>query len=43
MIPAGLADDQQLILVEKDASGSISTRNVMAVRFSQLEDPQAAD
>jgi len=43
MIPAGLADDQQLILVEKDAGGSISTRNIMAVRFSQLEDPQAAD
>jgi protein-L-isoaspartate(D-aspartate) O-methyltransferase len=37
MIPAGLADDQQLILVNKDASGSTSTRNVMAVRFSQLE------
>ena len=43
MVPAGLADDQQLILVEKDAGGSISTRNIMAVRFSQLEDPQAAD
>jgi protein-L-isoaspartate(D-aspartate) O-methyltransferase len=38
MIPAGLADDQQLILVEKDADGSISTRNIMAVRFSQLEE-----
>jgi protein-L-isoaspartate(D-aspartate) O-methyltransferase len=43
VIPAGLADEQQLMLVEKDANGSISTRNIMAVRFSQLEDPQAAD
>jgi len=37
MIPAGLAEDQQLILVDKDADGSTSTRNIMAVRFSQLE------
>src|SRR5262249_9654519 len=36
VIPAGLADDQQLMLLEKDAGGSISTRNIMAVRFSQL-------
>jgi len=38
MVPAGLADDQQLILVDKDADGRISTRNIMAVRFSQLEE-----
>ena len=37
VIPAGLADEQQLILVDKDAGGSISTRSIMAVRFSQLE------
>ncbi|HTT10767.1 MAG TPA: protein-L-isoaspartate(D-aspartate) O-methyltransferase [Burkholderiaceae bacterium] len=37
MIPAGLADDQKLILVEKDDDGRISTRDIMAVRFSQLE------
>jgi protein-L-isoaspartate(D-aspartate) O-methyltransferase len=42
VIPAGLADEQQLMLVEKDAGGSVSTRNIMAVRFSQLEDPTAA-
>jgi len=40
VVPAGLADEQQLILLEKDADGRISTRNIMAVRFSQLEDPQ---
>jgi protein-L-isoaspartate(D-aspartate) O-methyltransferase len=38
MVPAGLADDQQLILVDKNADGRISTRNIMAVRFSQLEE-----
>jgi len=37
IIPAGLADDQKLILVDKDASGRISTRDIMGVRFSQLE------
>jgi len=42
VIPAGLVEEQQLILVEKDAGGSVSTRNIMAVRFSQLEDPTAA-
>jgi protein-L-isoaspartate(D-aspartate) O-methyltransferase len=38
VIPAGLPDDQQLVLVEKDASGTISTREVLPVRFSQLEE-----
>jgi protein-L-isoaspartate(D-aspartate) O-methyltransferase len=38
VIPAGLPDEQQLILVEKDESGSISTREVFPVRFSLLED-----
>jgi len=37
IIPAGLADDQKLIMVNKDSDGRISTRDVMAVRFSQLE------
>ena len=41
VVPAGLADDQQLMLLEKDADGRVSTRNIMAVRFSLLEDPQA--
>ena len=37
VIPAGLPEAQQLILIEKDASGSISTREIFAVRFSLLE------
>lgn len=38
VIPAGLPDSQQLILVDKDVSGSISTREIFAVWFSSLED-----
>ena len=33
VIPAGLPDGQQLILVEKDASGAVSTREVLPVRL----------
>jgi protein-L-isoaspartate(D-aspartate) O-methyltransferase len=40
VIPAGLPDAQQLILVDKDAGGSISTRDIFAVRFSLLEDTE---
>lgn len=40
VIPAGLPEDQQLILLEKDAEGSVSTREVFAVRFSLLEDTE---
>jgi protein-L-isoaspartate(D-aspartate) O-methyltransferase len=40
VIPAGLPDAQQLILVEKDASGSVSTREIFPVRFSLLEDTE---
>ena len=40
VIPAGLPDAQQLMLVEKDASGSVSTREIFAVRFSLLEDSE---
>ena len=40
VVPAGLPDAQQLILVDKDASGSISTRDIFAVRFSLLEDTE---
>ena len=39
MIPTGIPDDQQLVLVEKSASGQISTRNVLPVRFSSLDEP----
>ena len=38
VIPAGLPDDQQLILVDKDAGGSVSTREIFGVRFSLLDD-----
>ncbi len=38
VVPAGLADSQQLILVEKSAAdGKISTREIIPVRFSELE------
>jgi len=37
VIPTGLADAQQLVLVEKDAAGAIGTRELIPVRFSQLE------
>ena len=40
VIPAGLPDSQQLILVEKDASGTVSTREILPVRFSLLEDTE---
>jgi protein-L-isoaspartate(D-aspartate) O-methyltransferase len=37
VIPAGLADSQQLILVEKSEGGRISTKEIIPVRFSELE------
>ena len=39
MIPTGIPDDQQLVLVEKSAAGQISTRSVLPVRFSALDEP----
>ena len=41
VLPAGLPDAQQLILVEKDAEGSVSTREIFAVEFSSLDDEAA--
>lgn len=41
VIPTGIPDRQTLVLVQKSASGSLSTREVLAVRFSELEDPGA--
>jgi len=38
VIPAGLPDAQQLIVVTKDAEGSVSTREIFGVAFSQLDD-----
>lgn len=37
VLPAGLPDSQQLIVVEKAADGRLSTREVLPVRFSLLE------
>jgi protein-L-isoaspartate(D-aspartate) O-methyltransferase len=38
VIPAGLPDAQQLMMVDKDASGTLSTREILPVKFSLLED-----
>src|SRR5499427_10080037 len=37
VIPAGLPDAQQLLVVEKHSNGRITTREILQVRFSQLE------
>jgi protein-L-isoaspartate(D-aspartate) O-methyltransferase len=37
VIPTGLPDSQQLVLVEKDANGRTKTRNILRVRFSLME------
>jgi protein-L-isoaspartate(D-aspartate) O-methyltransferase len=39
VIPAGLQDAQQLILVAKDGNGRVTMRQILPVRFSQLEEP----
>ena len=36
VVPAGLEDDQRLMLVEMDDAGSLKTREVLPVRFSLL-------
>jgi protein-L-isoaspartate(D-aspartate) O-methyltransferase len=41
VLPAGLPDEQQLLLVEKNANDTVSTREVLPVRFSLLEDTDA--
>jgi protein-L-isoaspartate(D-aspartate) O-methyltransferase len=42
VIPAGLPDAQTLILVEKPSNGGIAIKEILPVRFSQLEDAEAA-
>ena len=42
VIPAGLPDAQTLILVEKPSSGGVTTKEILPVRFSQLETAEAA-
>lgn len=37
VIPTGLPDSQQLMLVEKDAGGRVKMKEIMRVRFSLLE------
>jgi len=41
VIPTGIPDQQQLLLVEKNARGRIATREILPVRFSELEQPAA--
>ena len=41
VIPTGIPEKQTLVLVQKAPGGSVSTREVLAVRFSELEDPGA--
>jgi protein-L-isoaspartate(D-aspartate) O-methyltransferase len=42
MLPAGLADSQQLLLIEKSLDGSMTSREVLPVRFSEMEGTEAA-
>jgi len=37
VIPSGIPDKQQLMLVEKSENGKLITRNILPVRFSELE------
>jgi protein-L-isoaspartate(D-aspartate) O-methyltransferase len=37
VIPAGLAEAQRLLLVDKDVTGALTTAEILPVRFSQLE------
>jgi protein-L-isoaspartate(D-aspartate) O-methyltransferase len=40
VVPAGLPDAQQLVLVEKDRNGRVTMREILQVLFSQLEDTE---
>jgi protein-L-isoaspartate(D-aspartate) O-methyltransferase len=37
VIPAGLPEAQQLLLVEKDRQGRVTTKEILRVRFTELE------
>jgi protein-L-isoaspartate(D-aspartate) O-methyltransferase len=39
VIPTGIPEKQALTLVEKSADGKLSTRDILPVRFSELEEP----
>ena len=38
VIPTGIPDKQQLVLVEKSGDGKLTTREVLPVRFSELDE-----
>ena len=38
VIPTGIPDKQQLVVLEKSADGKLATREVLPVRFSELEE-----
>ena len=38
VIPTGIPEKQQLVLLEKAESGKLATRDILPVRFSQLEE-----
>src|SRR2546425_6112766 len=40
VVPAGLPDAQQLVLVDKDSNGRVTMREILPVRFSQLEEAE---
>jgi protein-L-isoaspartate(D-aspartate) O-methyltransferase len=40
VVPAGLPDAQQLVLVDKDGNGRVTMREILQVRFSQLEETE---
>jgi protein-L-isoaspartate(D-aspartate) O-methyltransferase len=42
VLPAGLAGEQRLLLVEKDRSGALATTDVLPVRFTELEGTEAS-
>ena len=42
VIPAGLAEAQRLLLVDKDVTGALTTAEILPVRFSQLEGTESA-
>ncbi|MEE9158237.1 MAG: protein-L-isoaspartate(D-aspartate) O-methyltransferase [Gammaproteobacteria bacterium] len=37
VIPAGISNSQQLLLVDKDGDGRLTTKEILPVRFSELE------
>ena len=42
VVPAGLSEAQQLLLVDKDCNGRVTMRQILPVRFSPLEEAETA-